>query len=206
MKSKFAIAVAMMLGSVLPAASATVFSEEFDYGTSTIYNADSTDFGGNWNVSGGTVDYVADGSDFGDLCLGFKGCVDLDGSTGVAGNFSTTMVFGPGIYNLRFQMAGSHRGSTETVTVSLGGLSYDITLGETDVAWNETFGNVFKHIVVGAGGSTLSFQNHGGDNIGIILKSVFVDQLAPVPVPAAGGMLVAGLGGLAALRRRKARA
>lgn len=206
MKKSFALAVALMLGAVVPASSATVFSEEFAYGANTVLNATDPLFGGNWNVTGGTVDYLAEGSGFGGLCLGFPGCVDLDGSTNMAGKFSTTMVFGPGIYNLRFQVAGSNRGTTETVTITLGGLSFDVTLGSGDVAFHGSFGTVFQNIVVGAGGSVLSFQNHGGDNVGIILKSVFVDQVAAVPVPAAGGMLVAGLGGLAALRRRKSRA
>jgi hypothetical protein len=83
-----------------------------------------------------------------------------------------------------------------------------ITLAFNQVASQASFGSAFLRINV-AGPTTLSFANAGGDNIGIILKSVVIENAdvpAPIPVPAAGGLLALGLGAMAALRRRKAKA
>lgn len=202
----FALVLAATLGLAVPASAAVVgvFSDTFNYGPDTILNADDSVFGGNWNVTNGTVDYLASGSGFSELCPTGHNCVDLDGSTGASGLFSTAMTFGAGVYNVLFQISGSGRMSNEEVTVSFGGVSYTIALGSSDTGSQAGIA-AFSNIHVGAGGTKLSFQNAGGDNVGIILKSVNIDQVAAVPLPAAGGLMLAGLAGLAGLRRRKAR-
>ncbi len=86
----------------------------------------------NWDVPDGAVDLV------GDRVLAFDGTVlidfdfwsgngryvDLDGTTDKAGTLSskTAFVLKPGQYVLSFRLAGSNRGDTNTITVSLGSL------------------------------------------------------------------------------------
>ena len=51
---------------------------------------------------------------------------------------------------------------------------------------------------------SLEFDNTGNGNIRVDdLGLTYDDPMAPVPVPAAGLMLLTALGGAAALRRRK---
>ncbi len=189
------IAGALALGTAGTAGASVVFSDTFNYGSTTVLNAGSSVFGGNWTISNGTVDYLAQGSSFGSLCTTASNCVDLDGSTRSSGLFATTMTFGPGKYLVSFDMTGSGRGTTETGSVMLGSASYGYNLGSSDVLHGS-----FWATVTGAPVS-LAFQNAGGDNVGAILQSVSVST---VPVPAAGVMLLAGLGALGALRRKRA--
>ena len=189
------MAGALALGTAGAAGASVVFSDTFNYGSTTVLNAGSSVFGGNWTISNGTVDYLAQGSSFGSLCTTASHCVDLDGSTKKSGLFATAMTFGPGKYLVSFSMTGSGRGSTETGTVTLGSGSYSYNLRSAD-----TLQGLFLATVTGAPVS-LAFQNAGGDNVGAILQSVSVSA---VPVPAAGVMLLAGLGALGALRRKRA--
>lgn len=207
MKTLFAAGF-LALASVAPAGASTVFSDDFSgYGALEVLNAPDALFAPYWTTTGGgTVDYLTSGGYHGsDLCSGGGNCVDLDGSNGNSGLFSTTQVFDQGVYNLLFQMVGSGRGTTETVTITLGSFSKTFQIGSTEALSQASFGTDFFNIHVGAGGSALSFQNSGGDNIGAILKYTEV-ATAAVPVPAAGGLMMLGLAGLGALRRSKAQA
>lgn len=197
----------LALAAALPANASVVFQEDFSgYGSAEILNAADSVFAPNWNTTGGTVDYLTSGGYHGSsLCSGGGNCVDLDGSTGQSGLFATTTVFAQGVYNLLFQMVGSGRGTTETVTITLGSFTKTFSITSSEALSQASFGTDFMNISVGAGGSVLSFQNAGGDNIGAILKTVVVETAA-VPVPAAGGLMLLGLAGLGALRRRKAQA
>lgn len=79
------------------------------------------------------------------------------------------------------------------MTITLGDFSLTISgIGEAEDA-----SGIVQFTTSTAG--VLSFQNSGGDNIGAVLTNV---ELAAVPVPAAGLMLIGALGGLALLRRR----
>ncbi|WP_294606513.1 VPLPA-CTERM sorting domain-containing protein [uncultured Roseovarius sp.] len=174
---------------------AVVFEDDFSsYGATTELNADSAFFGGNWAVSGGTVDYLVEGSDFGNLCVGGGSCIDLDGSTNDAGLFSS-ISFAAGSYVLDLSLFGSGRGSTESVTISLGNWSTTIgSIGSTDDASGSW--------AFSTDGGALTFQNAGGDNIGAILSDV---TLSAVPLPAGLPLLATGLGLIGLIgRRRKA--
>ena len=207
MKTLAAVAIATTLMTALPAAAVTIaFQDNFSgYGLATVLNAADSVFGGNWATTSGTVDYLAAGSDYDYLCPADTNCVDLDGSTDAGGTFATTQVFKNGKFNILFQFSGSNRDGygDDTMVVSFGGVVASISKMFNKPGNQSDFGVMFSGIVVGNAGTTLSFRDTGTDNVGMILKNVVV-EMSPVPVPAAGGLLVLALGGLAALRRRKA--
>jgi hypothetical protein len=205
MMKTLVLVAALTLGATLPAAAVTLFEDTFDYGDQTVLNATSATFDGNWVITSGSVDYLNPDDDFGALCGGHPGCVDLDGTTNDAGSFSTAMVFGPGIYDINFQIWGNNRGAgDDEVTITFGDLTVTFLLGQTQAVYAGLFGDLFNDIVVTTS-TVLTFSNAGGDNMGAVLKYVSVD-MAPIPLPAAGGLMIAALGALAALRRRRAAA
>lgn len=175
----------------------TVFSDNFDYGPKTVYNASSPDFAGHWNSSAGTVDYIAPSSDYSFLCRGTGGCVDLDGSSGDAGVFSTTKTFSPGRYLIKIGLFGNQRRDTpDDVVISLGEALFSILGITTNADRSQSF-----YLSTKTGG-VLSFANSGGDNEGAVLTSV---EVSSVPVPAALPLLATGLGLLGLLTTRRNR-
>ena len=210
MRTFAAASLATLIMTSLPAAAVTIaFQDDFSsYGTTSVLNAPDGTFGGNWTTTGGTVDYLAAGSDFSALCPTGTNCVDLDGSTFVGGTFQTTKVFKNGTFNVLFSFSGSNRPDSpvDSMIVSFGGVVGSVIKTFNMVGNQTDFGVMFNNIYVGSAGTVLSFADGtvgGSDNQGFLLKNVTV-ELAAVPVPAAGGLLALALGGLAALRRRKA--
>ena len=174
--------------SLVPAADAAVaFSDDFNADT---LGLNKTTFLGGWTVTDGTVDLV-------NFVVGQV--IDLDGSTNNAGLFAKELSLVGGVpYVANFDLAGSQRGSTETATVSFGTSSESFTL-----ASNEPLGTRSLSFVPTASGTyALSFQNLGGDNVGLLLDNVVVTA---VPEPAAVVLVLAGLGviGLARLQVRR---
>lgn len=86
----------------------------------------------NWTVGSGTVDLIGNG--FFDFYPGNGLYVDLYGSTSDAGVLtSMALNLGPGTYTLQFVLAGSTRGDTNSVNVSLGALFNEtFTLASSD--------------------------------------------------------------------------
>lgn len=154
----------------------------------------------NWSVSNGTVDVVSSGG-WGISCTGGTGkCVDLDGSTGNAGIFtSTALTLGPGDYTLSFDISGNQRyGSSDSLAVTLGGFFSDSYLLSPSDPWT-TITHSFS--VAAATTSSFIFNHAGGDNIGIMLDNV---SLSSVDVPEPGSIALFGLGilGLGFARRK----
>ena len=147
----------------------------------------------------GTVDYLVSGSSFGGLCRGDAACIDLDGSSGNAGVFSTGSLVDPGTYLLSFTLYGSNRGSTDDVTVSLGDFLSTFTIPSDGL---EEVTNAL--VTVGGGGSLLSFSNAGGDNLGALLTRVTLhpEGTAVIPLPAGLPLLLGALAMLGIVRRR----
>src|SRR5207249_4179722 len=124
---------------------------------------------GNWNVTDGSVDLIGPG--YYDPLPGNGLYLDLDGSTGNAGRLEsrTTFELEPGTYELKFNLAGSHRGDTNSVAVSLGSLFTETFTRNS----NDPFATITRIISVPALSSAkLIFDHQGSDNIGLLLDNV----------------------------------
>ena len=180
------IIIPAVLLSVQGFSCAAIFSDNFNSENGGVPDALNYNSFANWTVSNGTVDLIGKGGTW-DFYPGNGLYVDLDGSTGQAGIFTSKMTFGPGTYSLQFDLGGSQRGGTETVDVSIGN-------------WNYTFSNIpsdfpltTETFLVNTTGGQLTFYDHSWDNIGAILDNVQVDD-PPSTVPEPYSMILYGLG------------
>jgi hypothetical protein len=158
-----------------------------------------------FTVTGGAVDIVG-GAVFGSLCVAptSGNCLDMDGSTGAAGQISSAMMtLAPGTYTLSFDLIGSQRGLITSTTVMLGSLfNQTFILGSSDVS----SGIVNNAIFVGAPTTAaLVFTSNTPGNIGALLDNVsFTAASVATPEPATLSLFGIGLVGLIARRRRAA--
>ncbi|MCA8867166.1 MAG: VPLPA-CTERM sorting domain-containing protein [Rhodobacteraceae bacterium] len=184
------------------AQSATLFSEDFsdeatNYGTTLNFAAFDQ-----FSVSAGTVDLI-NIAGFGITCQ-TTGCVDLDGSTRDSGLMSSTVLnFVTGVqYMFSATLSGNQRsGGPDSV---LFGITNGVLSQTESFAWNDgyTTFNIAFTVAANTSGS-IFFQDQGNDNLGVILDRVSVSEAAVVPLPASLPLILAGLGGLGLLRRRK---
>jgi hypothetical protein len=191
---KTVLTAAVLTGALAgTASSAVVLADDFDgYSATNVLNVAAGFFAPKWTTTP-TLDYIVN-NQFGNLCRGTGACVDLDGSSKNSGQLQSVANFAAGQYELTFELFGNSRGAAaDTVTITLG--SFVLVL--SNIASGD---DVSQTVSFTTTGGQLTFQNAGGDNIGAVLSSV---SLAAVPLPAAGLLLLAGLGGLAALRRRE---
>lgn len=198
MKKTIAIALAA-LAPCLAQAQTTIFSDNFNSSPLGLNTAPA-----GWTVTDdtvvvGTVDVVATGT------YGLTGSgrfVDLDGSTGNAGVLSRGFAMTAGTtYTAFFDISGNQRGGSDNLQVSFGSAVLSLPFLSSSSPWT-TYSLTFTPTASGT--FSLSFNNAGGDNIGALLDNVVVQA---VPEPESYALLLAGLGLMGTIaRRRKAAA
>jgi hypothetical protein len=182
--------VAALLVAGAAGAQASVFSDDFNANAVALNVAPA-----GWSVANGTVDLIGNG--FYDFLPGNGVYVDLDGSTGDAGELSTVINLTGGVsYTLSFDLAGNQRGSSDTVDISFANLAVQITTNSADPF--ATFAFTFTPTASAA--YTLTFADQGRDNIGALLDNVDVSAVPELPLPV---MFGAGLLLLGAFKRRR---
>jgi hypothetical protein len=173
----------------------TVFSDNFDGENGGSPQLNYASFA-QWSVSDGTVDLIGNGSF--DYYPGNGLYVDLDGTSadsGILTSIPITQIAG-GIYTLTFDLGGSQSFDTNTVRVLFGLIDESITLASDDDLSTYSF----SFMAIADGLASVSFENNGGDNHGLILDNVSVDaSVVPEPVTLAA----LGLGALALIRRHR---
>jgi hypothetical protein len=197
-----ALAVVMSVGAA-SAATVTVFEDKFEYGEAIPVPGSTL---GGWTISEGSIDLLGPGS-YASWCGAGQGsCLDMNGSTSTAGKIEqliTGLISGQ-TYELTFDYGNNQNSKSATVAEVLE-FGIDGLLGSVSVFAVSTMQSSMIYSFVATGTSaTLFFRDAGttpGDNGGPLLDNV---RLSTVPLPAGGLLLLGGLAGLAALRRRKA--
>jgi hypothetical protein len=188
-----------IFGLCTAAKASVVLSEDFNELTPTLA---ATSVGAFHTINGTNVDIVG-GSLDGFLCVAPESgnCIDMNGTGGnPQGQLQSNMLFGSGTYLLSFDLIGSQRGSTDSVTVTFGNYSHMFTLASSDTST----GIVTNQLVTLTSSGNLLFASDVPGDIGLLLDNVVVSTATTVPepssfVPLASALLV-GVGLL--VRRR----
>lgn len=196
------ISASLLAFACVSANAGIIFSDNFDSeaGANGISQLNYNSFT-NWTVGNGTVDVVANTNGWGIRCAGNSGkCVDLDGSTGNAGELtSNAFNLAAGNYVLTFDISGNQRNSSsDSMLLTLGGYINDTISLNATAPW-QTVSYAFN--VNSASSNNISFNHNGGDNIGIMLDNVTLTS--SVDEPATIALLSLGLLGLGAARRKQ---
>jgi hypothetical protein len=207
----FAFAAFALTGAMTGNAAAApvpFFTEDFETGpSSSALNAPTV---GQFNVTLGTVDYIRTPNGFGIASCGAggSGCVDLAGTSNEAASRIATAVlnFQPGSYVLTFDISGNQRDTlSDSIRVLIPGLLGPITESRNGALGFTTL--TYSFVVAIATNASIIFEGlTGEDNIGVLLDNIRVTfDAAPVPLPGAMPLLMAGIAGLAFASRRPRR-
>src|SRR3990172_2939101 len=179
----------------------TFLYDNFDSENGGAGTANYTGFA-NWNVTIGGVDLSGNG--VWDWLPGNGLYIDLDGSTDDAGKLESKTNFNlyPGSYELSFDLAGSQRGETNSVMISLGSVYNETFTLVSDIPFT-TITRDFSVATLTNG--TLNFEHIGiVDWSGLLIDNVRFSMMDSSPIPEPSSILLLGFGvaGLAVWRKR----
>lgn len=168
----------------------------------TTFTAGSTGITG-WTVGSGSIDLVDN------LWIAQQGdnAIDLDGSSvGSIYQDIVGLIIGTA-YGVTFHMSGNESGNPtiKTMDVSAGGTttgySFDDSSGGAAAGvWEQ---NLFT-FTAGSTTERLTFQSTtGGTAFGPAIDNISIAAVSAVPLPAGGALLLSGLIGFGALRRKR---
>jgi hypothetical protein len=180
--------VVALSGFSASAYGSVILSENFDELTPAL---GVTSAGAFSTINGTNVDIVG-GSLFGSLCAPPESghCVDMNGTSGnPQGQLQSNMQFSPGEYLLSFDLIGSARGITASVTAAFGNYNQMFTL-----ASNDTISGIVANqpVVLTSPGYLLFASDITGDS-GLLLDNVVVSTVPePTSFVPLGSALLAG--------------
>ncbi|MSP13758.1 MAG: DUF11 domain-containing protein [Chloroflexi bacterium] len=130
----------------------------------------------NWIVTQGSVDLIGNG--FLDLVAGHGLYLDMNGSTHIAGTLESKrdLAMDPGLYKLEFDLAGSQRGDTNTVSVSLAPLFQENFQLDSNFPFTKIT-RIIQVFIPTSAKLIISQPPDDPDNFGLLLDNVKLSRL-----------------------------
>jgi hypothetical protein len=193
-------ATVWMLTPSVGSADTTVLNENFEGIAGGSYFTGTTV--GQFKLESGAVEVLAMNNEAG-RCTGAGGsptCINLAALPNTT--FVSIAAFGPGTYDLFFDLAGSQQGQNpESTTIYFGDI-VNFPISVAPIAGFST--HSFLGVTVATGMSNpLTFFESGVNGSGNLLDNVRLVKVDSVPEPATMTFFITGLAGLSAAMRKK---